>query len=452
MGPLPTNENIAAREKAIEETQGSGFDPYRAAGNMLATLPLARFNPMAAGAMSSAMQPATGENFWRDKAEQIALGGVAGKAGEFVGNALSRLTAPVLRPAARALADLGVSLTPGQAAGGVLQRAENALASLPVVGSLIRGAEKKGIEDFNNGVLNKALAPVGEALPPGIPAGRDAIGAAQQMASNAYDRALSDVTFKGDAILADEMKDLRTLVSEMPASHQQQFENILANRVMRRMQPTGTMDGQTFKQVESELGNLANGFRRSRDMADQQLGSALRQVRELAREALERSNPGKRAEIAAANQTYAMLSRIEDASMNRATPDGVFTPADLLRSIKADARRTGNRKLFARGDAALQDIAEAGQAVLPQKIPDSGTPERAAWMGLVSGAYFADPKIALGLGAASLPYTRPGIAAANALAQPAGPTRNALANIFRTIPKVIAPAEGVAAAYEAPDR
>jgi len=332
-----------------------------------------------------------------------------------------------------------------------MQRAENALASLPVVGSLIRGAEKKGIEDFNNGIINEALKPIGAALPSGVPAGRDAIGVAQQIVSDAYDRALTGVTFRGDPILATEMQDLRDMVSEMPAGHQQQFENILRNRVLQRMQPTGTMDGQTFKQVESELGFMANGFRASRDMADQQLGSALKQVRELAREALERSNPGKRAEISAANETYAMLSRIEDASMNRATPDGVFTPADLLRSIKTNARRTGNRKMFARGDAALQDIAEAGQSVLPQKIPDSGTPERAMWAGLVTGNLLRAPDLALGLGPAAL-YTRPGIAAVNALAQPAGAGRNAFANALRAGPRVISPALGVAAADLAPQR
>ena len=440
MGPLPTNENEAAREKSIEATQGAGFDPARAAGNVLATLPLARFSPMAAGAASAALQPVTGDNFWREKAEQTILGGAAGGAGQLIGNAMSRMMAPVMRPAAQMLHDLGVALTPGQMAGGVQQRAENALASLPVVGSLIRSAEKKGIDQFNTGLLNKALEPVGRALPAGIPAGREAIGVAQEIASDAYDRALQGVVFKGDQILATEMQDLRNLVSEMPASHQQQFENILRNRVLQRMQPTGTMDGQTFKQVESELGNLANGFRSSRDMADQQLGNALKQVRELAREALERSNPGKRAEIAAANQTYAMLSRIEDASMNRATADGVFTPADLLRSIRANARRTGNRKLFARGDAALQDIAEAGQDVLPSKVPDSGTPERAMWAGLVGGAYFAHPGVAAGLGAASLPYLLP----------PGG--RNALAQLSRAGPRVLAPALGVAAADLGPQR
>lgn len=451
MGSLPTQENIAARERGIEATQGTGFDPYRATGNVLATLPLSRLNPMIAGALSSALQPVTGQNFWQDKAEQTALGGIAGKGGQMLGNALSRLTAPVLRPAAQALANLGVSLTPGQMAGGVLQRAENALASLPVVGSLIRNAEKKGIEDFNTGLINKALEPVGAALPPGIPAGREAIGAAQQIASEAYDRALAGVTFKGDAIMAQEMRDLRSLVAEMPQSHQQQFESIIQNRIMKRMAPTGTMDGQTFKQVESELGFLANGFRASRDMADQQLGSALKQARELGREALERGNPGKRAEIAAANQTYAMLSRIEDASMNRATADGVFTPADLLRSIRANARRTGTRKLFARGDAALQDIAEAGQSVLPQKIPDSGTPERAMWGGLIAGNLLRAPDLAVG-GLAALPYTRPGMSAANWLAGPAGTPRNALANAMRTAPQIGAPMLGVAAANQAPQR
>ena len=68
-------------------------------------------------------------------------GAAAGQATGTIGNALKRMVAPVLGPLAQRLADAGVRMTPGQMAGGMAQRAENAAMSLPLVGSRIRGAQ-----------------------------------------------------------------------------------------------------------------------------------------------------------------------------------------------------------------------------------------------------------------------------------------------------------------------
>lgn len=241
----------------------------------------------------------------------------------------------------------------------------------------------------------------------------------------------------------------------MPPPQAQQFNTIVNNRLMQRLGPTGTMDGQTYKQVESELTALSAPYRSSQDAAQRQLGTALQEVNEIMRDTIERGNPGKAEELSKARLAYRMLSRVEDASMRRATPDGVFTPADLLQALKADARRTGNRKAFARGDALLQEFAEAAQSVLPTKVPDSGTAERAMWAGLIGGggggsALFGHPVPGLGalagLGAGWGAYTNPALQAANRMVQPAGPARNALAALASGAGRVAAPAAGAEAA------
>jgi hypothetical protein len=386
---------------------------------------------LASGALQGALQP-SGEDryFWRDKLVGAGEGAAAALGGNALAHGIAGFVAPRLTNAARKLADMGIPLTPGQMIGGMLQRTENAMTSLPVVGNMIRNAEKKAVAAFNNSVLDRALADVGMKLPPGTEAGHEAIGVAQQMASAAYDRVLNGVQFQSTPNFLNGLQNLRQLVSEMPADKAAQFERIFENRLLRRLQPRGMMDGQTFKQVESELTNLENGFRRSPDMADKQIGTALREVKDLMREALEDSNPGKRAELEAANRTYAMLSRAEDASMKRSTEDGIFSPADLLRSIRDDAKRTGRRKMYARGDAMMQDLAKAGQAALPSKLSDSGTTERAMINGMLMGKLFEAPDLLAGfLGA--LPYTKTGLKAANRMAERPGPTRNAIAEFLR---------------------
>lgn len=387
--------------------------------------------PAVGGAATALVQPVEdAANYGKEKGEQALAGAIGGKVGETAGKAVSSAVAPALGTSAKMLTDLGIRLTPGQMAGGVTRRAEDSLGSIPVVGSLVRRAQRDSIEDFNRATLNKALEPIGVKLPPDIPVGRDAIGYAQKAASDNYDHLLSGATFQVTVPFHQDMQQLATLVSEMPGPQRDQFGSIISNRVMQRLQPTGTMDGQTFKQVESELTNYASQYRSSSDAAQRQLGSAIDEVNHALRENLERTNPNIKDELAKANASYAMLSRVEDASMVRKTPDGTFMPSDLLGQIRSASRRTGRRKAFARGDAMMQDVAESGQDVLPSKVPDSGTPERAAWGALLGGGAFEYPKTAAALGAASLPYTRPGLAASRWFAQP-GPARQATGNMMR---------------------
>lgn len=401
------------------------------------------------------------QNYWGDKAKQVGVGAAEGAAtgvaGDAIGSGLRRAAVP-LKDAVQRLMGEGVELTHGQMVGGPVKWTEDKLMSMPLMGDAIKMARKRGFETFNRAAINRALSEVGTQLPRGVNAGHDAIEVAQDALSQAYDRALVGTRVWADTTFQADMQNLRSLVGEMPPTHVTQFDNIVRNRVAQRLGPQGNMDGQTFKQVESELTKLANGFRRSRDMADQQLGTALREVNNSLREALERGNPGKRAEIGAANRGYAMLSRVEDASMRRAGEgDGVFTPNDLWQTIKRDAMQTGRRKAFARGDAMMQDLATAGQQVLPSSVPNSGSFDRFALGTLLTGgaaSWMHHPEALLGLLGGAAAYAKPTSKAANwamnRLAQPAGPTRNALAALSQRGGSMLAPGVGAVAAGNIP--
>lgn len=411
------------------------------------------------GALSGALTPGAGgegdadQNYWTDKALGVAGGGVAGVATGAAGNALNRLIAPQLTPAIKKLLDSGIELTPGQMGGRYASMAEDKLMSVPLTGDAIKAARRRGIDDFNRATIDNSLSEIGQKLPKGMKSGHEAIEAAQDAVSNEYNRILPNTRLWADPAYHADMANLRSLIGEMPPTHVAMFDNIYRNRVTQRLGQQGNMDGITFKQVESELTNLANGYRRSRDMADRQLGSALKEVQASLRDAFERSNPGKRAEIQAANRAYAKLSRAEDASMRRAGEgDGVFTPADLWQSIKSDALRTGRRKAFAKGDGDLLELANAGQEVLPSKIPNSGTADRLLAMGRAGGAgglahFFGfGPHSAIGALAGAIPYTPPvskGLnMAMNKLSQQPSAGRNALAQLARMGGQALAPLAG----------
>ena len=394
---------------------------------------------LAGGALAGAMQPATGGgDFWTQKAEQAGVGAAGGAVGMGVGNALGRMVAP-LGGDAGALARAGVRLTPGQMAGGMARRAEEALGSQPVVGSMVRHAQNAALADFNRAAINRALEPMGARLPPGVAAGNEAIGAARTTLGAAYDRLLPRMSFTADRQFAADLQNLGTLVSEMPPPQAAQFRTIVRNRLMQRLQPNGRMDGETLKQVESELANAAAEWRPSGDAAHRQLATALDEVRNLLRQNLQRQNPAHAGELQNINAAYARFKRVEAAAANRSTSDGVFTPGDLLTAVKR-GDRTAGKGAFARGDALMQDIAQQGQRVLGRILPDSGTTERLAWGGLVGGAGLGiSPGAALALGGATAPYTRPGLNFLRLMATMLPNTRNYLSQGVRQAAPYAAP-------------
>lgn len=398
------------------------------------------------GAVAGGLQPtAKGTNFATEKAKDVLEGAAGGAVAGAAGRGLSAAIAPTLRPDAAALARRGVQLTPGQMVGGMGKRAEDALASLPVAGSFIGGAQRRSIETFNRAVIDDALAPIGQALPRNAEMGHAAVADAADRISDAYEQVLPRLTFRRDAAFDGELQNLRTLATNMPPDQSAQFERILQNNVLSRLNPTGTMLGGDLKTVESDLGRFASQYRSSSVASERQLGDALRETQRILRTTLERQNPTDAPRLQAINSAFARLVRVEGAAGNRMTSGGVFTPADLLTAIKRSD--TSSRKAAtATGRALGQDFAASAQRVLPQTIPNSGSPERLLWSGLLGGEYFQNPKIALGLGAATVPYTQPALAGVNRLVQPAGPTRQAASDAADQLGAILAPIFGIDAA------
>lgn len=398
------------------------------------------------GAVAGGLQPTQpGQNFLSEKAKGVA-GGAAGGAGAGAGGRMaSSAIAPILRPDAAALASRGVQMTPGQMMGGAAKRAEDALASVPIVGSFIGGAQRRSVESFNRAVIDDALTPIGERLPRGVEMGHDAVAAAHDIISDAYNDVLPRLTFRRDAQFDADLGNLQTMAATLPPDQAAQFEAILHNNLFSRLQPTGTMLGTNLKIVESDLGRFASQYRSSAVASERQLGDAVREAQNVVRQTLERQNPAEAPRLQAINSAFSRLVRVESAAGNRPVSGGVFTPGDLLSSIKKND--TSSRKsATATGRALGQDFATSAQNVLPNKTPNSGTPERAMWAGLVGGSYFERPEVALGLGAATLPYTQPALQAMNRIAQPAGPRRQAVSDTAQQIGAFLAPALGMDAA------
>jgi hypothetical protein len=213
--------------------------------------------------------------------------------------------------------------------------------------------------------------------------------------SAAYQRAVPTAGGTVDAQVGQDLARIQANASMLPPDRAQQFNNFMDQYVTRRIDPNGTMTGQSFKDAESDLGKAASGYlyNPNSDTDARMLGQHLRDAQGALREWLARVTPQNADDIRAANLAYARQMRIENAAARPGAEPGIFSPAQFQASVAANA----TRGQVARGTAMGQDISDAGRAVLGATVPDSGTPFRHA-VGL-GGALLAGKE----LGVSELP-------------------------------------------------
>ncbi|MGX9694409.1 glycoside hydrolase family 73 protein [Achromobacter anxifer] len=416
------NQGVQQQEQQYQAARqavgNDGFDWARLSGNVASTAPLAAAMAPAAGlsipasmgaaagsgAVLGGLQPVTeGGDYAENKLRQMAVGGLASGALSGVGNALSRIISPraSVNPNVQTLLDEGVTPTPGQLMGGTAQRVEDKAVSIPIVGDAIRGARERGIQEFNEAALNRAVAPLGQRV---NATGREGMQQVQRIIGDAYDDIMPRLTFRADNQFAQELGTLQQMSQSLPPPQAQQFERILREQVVGRLTPQGVATGQNFRAIESELGRLGANYRSSAVAGERELGMALTELQSSLRETLARANPQLSQELGAINRSYAMLTRLERAAGGQAAESGIFTPAQFSAAVRA-GDSTVRKNAYARGDALMQDLSDAGRAVMNSRVPNSGTFDRGALVGTFAAAS-ANPLTPVWLGAASLPYLR----------------------------------------------
>jgi len=319
----------------------------------------------------------------------------------------AELLAPAGAAANRLLSQLGIRQTWGQMLGGAGKATEEKATVVPGLGDMIKNNQRVGVEDLNRATYNAALAPLNLQVPRNFPVGNEGFAQIDDIISAQYDHLLPQLTFRPDQQFVTDMGRITGAVSGLPQEQQRAFAAIMDREVAGKLDPqTMSMDGDTFKGAESEIGRQARGLASDPSWNQRELGASVRQALMAVRSALERSNPQFQAQLQPINQAYALLLRIQDATSKLGAKDGVFTGAQLLNAVKGMAT---SKKQFARGEAPMQPLAAAAKQVQGNNYPDSGTAGRALiGAGLLGGAHMVSPGTAVGLGAATIPYL-PGI-------------------------------------------
>lgn len=471
-------ENVEAINRTAEKDYQENWRPEgtqalpdvgRMGGNMAAAAPIAAAIPgaaaaslpirmmagAAAGAATGALQPSDvpeGE-FWQEKGKQAAIGAGGGAVAPAIGSGIARLIAPNTTPAVGTLMNAGVTPTPGQILGGVFNRLEEAAQSIPFVGDAIKAARSRAVDDLNRAAINRALTPIGESLDSGTPLGREAISEMHDKITANYDRLVPQLSVQADPQFVQGIRgpvmQARARLSD-PA--QEQLDRILKNDIFNKFDPnSGGMTGEDFKVADSELKRQIRSYANSSVASDRDVGRALSEVHSQMSDLLKRSNPARVPELNAADEAYANAVRVEGAAAKPGGDQGVFTPAQLLQSIR-QTDPTLRKGAFARGQALMQDLGDAGKAVLGNKVPDSGTMLRAMVAGPtglagLAGLYAVNPLAAAGAAGTAATamgaYTRPGVNTLATLLARRPASAPAVARLMRnpalaTLPAVIA--------------
>lgn len=319
----------------------------------------------------------------------------------------------------------GVKMTPGQMAGGTLQRIEDALTSIPYVGDIVKSAQRRGHESYGVSVGNAALAPIKEKVPTGLK-GNEAVAYVQDKLGARYDalrnqmKGSLDGPSQGSQLalpppnptptLRQELDAIKTAGQNLPPPQREQLTRIIQNEVVDRFTPQGLAGGETIKNIESKLGGMAKDMGRSDNYDVRNLAGAVKETQAALRRMVERENPQHAQELAKLNEGYSVFKRMQRAASSVAAKDGVFTPAQFHSAVKA-ADFSKDKSRFARGEALMQDVSQAGKNVLSPSVPDSGTALRGiVGAGALGGIPYlvSHPGIAAGGLAATLPYTPAG--------------------------------------------
>ncbi len=426
--PLTTqglNKAIKSGEKQYQEDRGSQeLDVPRLLGNILSPLNIATgaiggsaqgslfqnlMRNMGTGSLMGAMSPVTeGEDYATEKGGQIGLGGLAAGVTTLPSYFMGRVVAPHVPADIQHLREMGVTPTIGQRLGGNFNRAEQGFTSAPLLGGGIKEARNRAIDQWNVGIGNQVLEPLGERLPANTRSGRDLVEQVGSRISNRYDSLLPRLTGDMDPQFRQEMAQIQNMGLLFPDQQRDQLDRILQTQVFDKFTPQGRASGDTLKEVESQLGRLANGYMRNPDFDQRNLGRALRESQRVLRSMVERTNPQYAGELQPINQAWANFLRMENAAGRTGAVEGTFNPAQL-RAAARSLDPTRRKSQFARGTARMQGDAELAQRILGTHVNDSGTPFRTALgLGMLGGGYMVHPGVLAGELASMLPYTRMG--------------------------------------------
>lgn len=323
------------------------------------------------------------------------LGTGLGAAGQFL---------PRVTEEAKGLLARNIPLTLGQAFGGTVKQAEEIATRAPVIGQIIRGAERRAAVGFDRVAVEDALSSIGFKAPK-TASGTDLIKAADDAINAAYKKAIPDSGLPNAQPVFKQFDEIAQGASDLPKA---QFDQLRA-KFKKALDPSLfkddlSMDGDATHKAMKFLGREASRFMKTGDPDKQDMAKAMYEAQAALRNELVRQNPEAK-DLLKVGQAFKQFQPIVKASVSAPSKGGEFTPAQLLAKQKA-----AGGKAFARGEMPTQRLAQTAQDVMAREIPDSGTPLGAAGLLMARNPALLLPTMIGATGAGAIYGTRAGTA------------------------------------------
>jgi hypothetical protein len=341
--------------------------------------------------------------------------------------------------------------------GGGWDWTEQGIAKLPIIGSSIKAARGRAVEDFNRATINDALSHIDESVPKDLK-GNAAVAHAYDKLGERYDALLTKMkgsldepappqnalTVPGQAVtpptpsLRMELDNIKAMAasSKMPKPFVDEINRIIDTEIIDRFQKGGVTSGETIKEIQSQLRELSQTKGRSENYDVRRQGAAIQEAKAALDRMIERENPEYAAELKAVNEGYAKFKIVQRAAASTGAKEGVFTPAQFQSAVRAKDV-TKDKRAYSEGEALQQPFAQAGKKILGNTLPDSGTPTQLLIADLLLGGgghmLLGPQGIAAGLALPAI-YSRPGMTAMQRLLMnpPSGARAGARAGVVGT--------------------
>lgn len=405
LNPFSTPEDaqrIAAEQAWIKQNQGAQVGEL--VGEMAMTGPSGLGRSMITRALlSGGIEGLTEPGSAADRLNNASLAVIGSGLGEHIADGVGFLAKPfkeefdpVYQGLVKKAQDIGLKLNAADVTKNkTLQALDNLLDSMPS-----SSAMQKEFKDEKRRAWQRAIFDQGGEV--ADTASPEVMGGMKDRIQGVY-KELAD---KHSLVVDQQLKDDLSAISgkfdgRIPVNQKSVVASYL--RDFDKPPVNATIAGGEYQDIRSMLDKQSKAFRNS----DPATSDALRSIRQSVDDAMERTlsgaNPSQIGQGASddlarwkkANKDWMVMRTIESA-MNTGDniAEGSINPNAFLREMR---KRDPNRMIYGKGDQALADIARVGQAFIPNKVPDSGTTQKAILAKLLSG----DALLGVGAGLAS---------------------------------------------------
>jgi hypothetical protein len=385
--PAMLNEDIGRSTEGVRDENGLAYGIGEIAGNLAMTtgggalLKTAGMSVPRAELLSdagySAITGFTGaEGDITDRLGGAATNTIFAGMGAAAPSVVKRVLKPNPDEDIKILREAGVRLTPAQTIGGNVDRGEEAASRVLFGGGdMALRSRRRAFNDFNTAYLNSAGKYIGFQLPNDLKphARMKAIGEAFD---KQYDTIRAQMSVAPDQDLLNDIADLRSVINDgstFSPENAARLGKLLDDQLVRRT--ANPIDGDEFKSLQSLLKKRRNEFAKNGNL---ELADGVENMQAILDNAARRRSPPEVVDMLnTTDRGFALLAQAQEAAKMAGNRPGEFSPAQILSRQRALDTRNRSRS-FVEGDMEGQRLAEAGQNILGNVLPSSGTTERLA--------------------------------------------------------------------------